>query len=595
MEYEQLIGLDLGTNYTTVSIFKDRKIMTLQDCTNPTNAYSLKIPTCISYTSRGILIGYEAQLNYNNNPTSTVFFLKMYIGQNYEACKAVNEELGGNFEIVSVCGSPIIRMNVDGIIFDRTPSELYTDFMKALIERIEVKYECRINYIVLTVPVDHEQNRQYAAIAAAANIRTQGSMKSITVLPGITEPVAAALSLRKPETMNERYLMVYDFGGGTFDVAIIRIVMSNYEVISMAGHSHLGGVDIDYALVKYVRNYMWRVFKISCNDSYKLYKLRLQCERAKIALSSEVFTEIDLSEFGLDEALTLTRGTFNNIIKPFINLTIDYCKKALNQIHIDLARGDDIALIGGTSRIPYISERLREEFGVDIRDENNTIVNPDCAVSQGATLHGINKLHEMHPDLQYPFENPPVFHLLFVHSIGYCCDKSKEVNLLFNNGDSIDKTAVVDIGGSFLKRCISLFELNTVFNKWVKMGDVHIPAGLNRKQVTFQMNNKGFLRYSYTHLGKEYSGSLSFQNVYTSGEIKQMQEKQKIAKEWIKYLDDFRKYFANHPKRERFSTMVDELIDNYLKTDMVCFSTPEEIRNSVKQVYDIICAELKGH
>ena len=183
MEYEQLIGLDLGTNYTTVSIFKDKKILTLQDCTNPTNAYSLKIPTCISYTSRGILIGYEAQMNYNNNPTSTVFFLKMYIGQDYETCKTMNKELGGNFEIVSICGSPIIRMNVDGVIFDRTPSELYTDFMKVLIEKIEVKYECRINYIVLTVPVDHEQNRQYAAIAAAANIHTQGSMKSITGPP----------------------------------------------------------------------------------------------------------------------------------------------------------------------------------------------------------------------------------------------------------------------------------------------------------------------------------------------------------------------------------------------------------------------------
>ncbi|HUP13583.1 MAG TPA: Fe-S protein assembly chaperone HscA [Niastella sp.] len=363
---EIIVGIDLGTTNSLIAIIHP-------DTKQPTvlkefDATSL-VPSIIHFGAGGqISVGNEARDFLVSEPQNTIFSVKRLMGKSYSDVAGAQDFF--TYKIKDDGTDNLVKIDVMGMYY--TPIELSSFILKALKQRAEHILKTPVAKAVITVPAYFNDAQRQAT-------RDAGKLAGLDVLRIINEPTAASLAygigLQKDE---EKTIAVYDLGGGTFDISILKITGGIFEVLSTNGDTYLGGDDFDNAIVQHwMQALQISVAHIAGNKSIA-QQLRLYAEEAKKHLSSNDKYSTSWQEY----TLTLTRQQFQNLILPFVERTIASCKAAL--IDAQLAKTDieEVIMVGGTTRVPLVQERVRTFFGKDLHND----LNPDEVVVLGAAV-----------------------------------------------------------------------------------------------------------------------------------------------------------------------------------------------------------------
>jgi len=374
-----IIGIDLGTTNSCVSIFKDGKCEVISSEEGNRTTSSV-----ITYKDDQIIVGTQTKAQTEANQTSTLHSTKRFIGRKYDEI-AAEASMQPYKVIKNENGDPVFEIN--GKII--TPEAAAAEILSKMKKIAEKHLGEEVTKAVVTVPAYFNDAQRQATRAA-------GKIAGLDVLRIIAEPTAASLAYgvdkkgKNKKDMRQN-IVVYDLGGGTFDVSILIIEDGIFEVCSTNGDTHLGGDDFDHAIVNWIVKEVKEKKQIDLSkDKTIMEKLRDAAVKAKIELSNSFSAQIDLSDIATDSnglknlVLTLSRKKFEKISQPLINRTLKSCNQALTDSKLSKKDIDQVILVGGMTRMPAIRKALENRFN----KKPNTNVNPDEAVSIGAAIQG---------------------------------------------------------------------------------------------------------------------------------------------------------------------------------------------------------------
>ncbi|XP_068241383.1 heat shock 70 kDa protein cognate 4-like [Palaemon carinicauda] len=373
------IGIDLGTTYSCVGVFYHGKVEIIaNDQGNRTT------PSYVAFTDTERLIGEAAKNQVALNPLNTVFDAKRLIGRKFSDDAVQNDMCHWPFKVISDEGKPKLQVEFRGETKTFNPEEISSMVLLKMKETAEAFLGQTVKDAVITVPAYFNDSQRQAT-------KDAGTIAGINVLRIINEPTAAAIAYgldKKGGSGGERNVLIFDLGGGTFDVSILNIDEGIFEVKSTAGDTHLGGEDFDSRLVNHFAQEFERKYRKDMTANKRsIRRLRTACERAKRTLSSstQATLEIDSLYDGMDFYTSITRARFEELCSDLFRGTLDPVEKALRDAKMDKASIDEIVLVGGSTRIPKIQKLLQDFFNG--KDLNKTI-NPDEAVAYGAAVQG---------------------------------------------------------------------------------------------------------------------------------------------------------------------------------------------------------------
>jgi molecular chaperone DnaK len=369
---EKVIGIDLGTTNSVVSLFEGGKPVVI---TNPEGGRTT--PSVVAFTDSGErLVGQAAKRQAVVNPRRTITSIKRFMGRRHEEVGA--EEKQVPFEIVGAPQDPVKVRIGDG---EYTPPEIGAMVLQYLKSAAEDYLGAEVKKAVITVPAYFNDAQRQAT-------KDAGTIAGLEVLRIINEPTASSLAYGLDKKKSGR-VAVFDFGGGTFDISILEIAEGVFEVRSTNGDTHLGGDDIDKMLIDHVAEEFRKENLIDLrNDQMALQRLKEACEKAKCELSTSLNTEINLPFITMDQTgpkhlqMNLSRAKFEQLIEPLIERTRGPCRQALEDANLKSGGVDEVILVGGSTRIPLVQAVVKEVF----RRDPSKGVNPDEAVALGAAI-----------------------------------------------------------------------------------------------------------------------------------------------------------------------------------------------------------------
>ena len=361
-----IVGIDLGTTNSLIAIIhpQTKKPTVIKEFDN-----TALVPSIIHFEKNGELkIGNEAKEFLTTEPQNTIFSVKRLMGKSYKDVETSSKFF--SYKIIDDGTDNLVKVDVGGKFY--TPVELSSFILKALKQRAEHILKTSVGKAVITVPAYFNDAQRQAT-------RDAGRLAGLNVLRIVNEPTAASLAygigLNQEE---EKIIAVYDLGGGTFDVSILRITSGVFEVLSTNGDTYLGGDDFDNAIINYwVEKNNINEAEVT-NDKSFAQQLRLLAEEAKKHLSFNNFFETNLKEYRLN----LSKETFEELIKPSVNKTIQSCTNALQDADVLINQIDEVVMVGGSTRIPLVKDLVSELFNKKVHDS----LNPDEVVALGAAI-----------------------------------------------------------------------------------------------------------------------------------------------------------------------------------------------------------------
>jgi molecular chaperone DnaK len=371
----KIIGIDLGTTNSCVSVMEGNEPVVI------TNAEGRRTtPSIVAFVDGGERkVGDPAKRQAITNPTKTIYSIKRFMGTTYDS--VANE--------VSRVAYPVVkgdnntpRVKIDERLY--TPQEISAMILQKMKKTAEDYLGQEVSEAVITVPAYFNDAQRQATKEA-------GEIAGLTVKRIINEPTAAALAYGLDKKGIDQKIVVFDFGGGTHDVSILELGDGVFEVLSTDGDTHLGGDDVDDAIINWLADEFKNDEGIDLRkDPMALQRLKEAAEKAKIELSSTTSSEINLPYImpvdGIPKHLvrTLTRSKFEQLIATIVERTIEPCKSALKNAGLSVSDIDEVILVGGSTRIPAIQEAVEKFFG----KAPSKGVNPDEVVAIGAAIQG---------------------------------------------------------------------------------------------------------------------------------------------------------------------------------------------------------------
>jgi len=373
---DTVIGIDLGTTYSCVGVFKDDRVQIIA------NDQGNRItPSVVAFTDTERLIGDAAKNQASLNPTNTIFDVKRLIGRRFTDVEVQRDKKLLPFDIVNKNGKPAISVEVKGEKKVMTPEEISAMILTKMKETAEAFLGKTIKNAVVTVPAYFNDAQRQAT-------KDAGTIAGLNVMRIINEPTAAAIAYGLDKKSKEKNIMVYDLGGGTFDVSILTIDEGVFEVLATNGDTHLGGEDFDQRVMDYIIKVIQQKHsKDVSKDKRALAKLRREIEKAKRALSSvhQVKIEIEGLLDGEDFSDTLTRAKFEELNMDLFKKTLAPVAQVLKDANLKKTDIHEIVLVGGSTRIPKVQQLLQDFFN---GKKPNKQINPDEAVAFGAAVQG---------------------------------------------------------------------------------------------------------------------------------------------------------------------------------------------------------------
>jgi L1 cell adhesion molecule like protein len=375
MAKQNAIGIDLGTTYSCVGVFMHGKVEIIaNDQGNRTT------PSYVAFTDTERLIGDAAKNQVAMNPHNTVFDAKRLIGRKFEDSVVQADMKHWPFKVISEGGKPKVNVEYKGENKTFSPEEISSMVLIKMKETAEAFLGKPCKDAVVTVPAYFNDSQRQAT-------KDAGTIAGMNVLRIINEPTAAAIAYGLDKKgQGERNVLIFDLGGGTFDVSILAIEDGIFEVKSTAGDTHLGGEDFDNRMVNHFVSEFKRKHKKDLSSNPRaLRRLRTACERAKRTLSSssQASIEIDSLFEGIDFYTSITRARFEELCADLFRSTMDPVEKSLRDAKMDKSQIHDIVLVGGSTRIPKVQKLLSDLFS---GKELNKSINPDEAVAYGAAV-----------------------------------------------------------------------------------------------------------------------------------------------------------------------------------------------------------------
>ncbi|KAG1218181.1 hypothetical protein G6F35_008529 [Rhizopus arrhizus] len=369
------IGIDLGTTYSCVGVWQnDRVEIIANDQGNRTT------PSYVAFTDTERLIGDAAKNQVAMNPHNTVFDAKRMIGRRFNDHEIQADMKHWPFKVVDKGGKPNIEVEHKGETKTFTPEEISSMVLTKMRETSEAYLGGTVDAAVVTVPAYFNDSQRQAT-------KDAGTIAGLNVLRIINEPTAAAIAYGlDKKSKGETNVLIFDLGGGTFDVSLLTIEDGIFEVKATAGDTHLGGEDFDNRLVDHFIQEFKRKFKKDISSNARaVRRLRTACERAKRTLSSAAQTSIEIDSLfeGVDFYTSLTRARFEELNQDLFRNTMEPVEKVLRDSKIDKSQVHDIVLVGGSTRIPKVQKMVSDYFN---GKEPNKSINPDEAVAYGAAV-----------------------------------------------------------------------------------------------------------------------------------------------------------------------------------------------------------------
>jgi heat shock protein 5 len=372
-----VIGIDLGTTYSCVGVFKNGRVEIIA------NDQGNRItPSYVAFLDNGDrIVGDGAKNQATINPENTVFDVKRLIGRKYSDKSVQSDKKLVPYEIVSKQDKPFVEVTVAGKTSSYAPEEISAMILTKMKGTAEVFLGKEINNAVVTVPAYFNDAQRQAT-------KDAGTIAGLKVERIINEPTAAAIAYGMDKTGGEANVLVFDLGGGTFDVTLLTIDSGVFEVLATNGDTHLGGEDFDQRVMQYFIKMMKKKSNTDISgDKRALQKLRKEVERVKRALSSQQQARLEIENLveGFDLSETLTRARFEELNNDLFKKTLGPVGKVMEDADVAKSEVDEIVLVGGSTRIPKVQQLISEYFG---GKEPSKGINPDEAIAFGAAVQG---------------------------------------------------------------------------------------------------------------------------------------------------------------------------------------------------------------
>ena len=375
--FQGAIGIDLGTTYSCVATYESSVEIIANEQGNRVT------PSFVAFTPEERLIGDAAKNQAALNPRNTVFDAKRLIGRRFDDESVQKDMKTWPFKVIDVEGNPVIEVQYLEETKTFSPQEISAMVLTKMKEIAEAKIGKKVEKAVITVPAYFNDAQRQAT-------KDAGSISGLNVLRIINEPTAAAIAygLGAGKSEKERHVMIFDLGGGTFDVSLLHIAGGVYTVKSTSGNTHLGGQDFDTNLLEHFKAEFKKKTGLDISDDARaLRRLRTAAERAKRTLSSVTQTTVEVDSLfdGEDFESSLTRARFEDLNAALFKSTLEPVEQVLKDAKISKSQIDEVVLVGGSTRIPKVQKLLSDFFDGKQLEKS---INPDEAVAYGAAVQG---------------------------------------------------------------------------------------------------------------------------------------------------------------------------------------------------------------